>query len=372
MTQQKINYYSEINYLRGLAILSVISIHISDYFTEMTNINLLTKIYMVIDALSQAAVPAFIFVSGFVLYNSYNANSKIVPFYVKKLKYILPPYIIFSAFYIIFDSKMNNTPINFNLLDILNKYLTGGAYYHLWFFVLIISLYILFPFVLSIFNYFKNKNKVTSFLAITFLVGVIGNSIFGEDYFFRNSTAFIGYLFYFVFGIFMKSNYEPNKLKSFLRRHFLWIAPLLLTGTILIIKNFLNESFSYDLLSFDSNYELIWTIFENAILTLYYTIFITIMLYISIVLSKSEKMSIINTIGSYSFAIYLIHPVFLDSITLELSEINFDQNNLLFYPLMFIVVLITSIFIVKVVDQMPYSKYIIGKIGILNKKEHSN
>jgi surface polysaccharide O-acyltransferase-like enzyme len=88
MTQQKINCFSEINYLRGLAILSVISIHISGYFTEMTNINLLTTIYMIIDALSQAAVPAFSFVSGFVLYNSYNENFKIVPFYVKKLKYI--------------------------------------------------------------------------------------------------------------------------------------------------------------------------------------------------------------------------------------------------------------------------------------------
>ena len=65
MAQQKTHYYSEMNYLRGFAILSVISIHISDYFTEMTNINLLTVLYMAIDAFSQAAVPAFVFISGF-------------------------------------------------------------------------------------------------------------------------------------------------------------------------------------------------------------------------------------------------------------------------------------------------------------------
>ena len=195
MTQQKTNYYSEINYLRGLAILSVISIHISDYFTEMNNINLLTSLYMVIDALSQAAVPAFIFVSGFVLYNSYNANFKIVPFYVKKLKYILPPYIIFSAFYIIFDSRLNDTSFNFNLMDILTKYLTGGAYYHLWFFILIISLYILFPLVVNIFTYFKNKNKITLFLVIAFIVGVIGRFNFGEDFLFQNSTHLLAICF---------------------------------------------------------------------------------------------------------------------------------------------------------------------------------
>ena len=67
------------------------------------------------------------------------------------------------------------------------------------------------------------------------------------------------------------------------------VVTLLLIGTILIIGNYANEFFSYNLLSFDSKYEIIWTIFENGILTLYFTILITIMLYISIVLFKSEK-----------------------------------------------------------------------------------
>jgi len=72
MAQQKTHYYSEMNYLRGFAILFVISNHISDYFTEMANINLLAVLYMALSALAQAAVPAFIFISGFLLYNNYN------------------------------------------------------------------------------------------------------------------------------------------------------------------------------------------------------------------------------------------------------------------------------------------------------------
>ena len=35
---------------------------------------------------------------------------------------------------------------------------------------------------------------------------------------------------------------------------------------------------------------------------------------------------------SYSFAIYLVHPMILEVIVSKLSEIGFDWNNLLFYP----------------------------------------
>jgi len=96
MTQQKTHYYPEINYLRGFAVLFMISIHVSVYFIEMTDLNLLTVLYMAIDVFSQAAVPAFIFISGFVLYNKYNTDFKIGSFYTKRLKYILPPYFSFS------------------------------------------------------------------------------------------------------------------------------------------------------------------------------------------------------------------------------------------------------------------------------------
>src|ERR1035437_10691237 len=88
MAQQKTNYYPEINYLRGFAILSAISVHVSGNFAEMTNINLLTILYMAINALSCVAVPAFIFISGFVLYNSYNLSFPLHNFSFKRLKHI--------------------------------------------------------------------------------------------------------------------------------------------------------------------------------------------------------------------------------------------------------------------------------------------
>ena len=131
--------------------------------------------------------------------------------------------------------------------DILTKYLTGGAYYHLWFFVLIIQLYLLYPLISKIYIYFENKNNVALFLILVFIIGIIGRFFFGEDFLFPNSTQFISYLFYFVFGMFMKSNYESIKLKSFLRNYSFCLFILLLLGTILIIGDSANGSFSYNL-----------------------------------------------------------------------------------------------------------------------------
>ena len=50
----------------------------------------------------------------------------------------------------------------------------------------------------------------------------------------------------------------------------------------------------------------------------------------------------------------------LDLIVSRLSEIRFDWNNLLFYPSIFILTLILSLFSVKIFGQIPCSKYILG------------
>lgn len=247
MIQVNPSYYSEINYLRGFATLSVISIHISCYFTKMTTINLLAMLYMTIDSLSQFAVPAFIFVSGFVLYNNYNTELRIGQFYMKRFESIVPQYIIFSTFYIIiivYGSKIIGKSLYLSTSDILYKYLTGGAFYHLWFFVLIIQLYIFYPLILKTYNYFEAKNKVSLFILATFVLGVIYSSF--DILFFKKALLFTGYLFYFVLGIFTRNNYEFIKLKSFSRNYIFWISITLFVGTLINILTFANTFFSYN------------------------------------------------------------------------------------------------------------------------------
>ena len=83
LMENKVRYFDEINILRAFAILAVISIHVSAYFTHMGTINGLAALYMSIDVLSHFAVPLFIAISGFVLYNKYFDDIDIKRFYKK-------------------------------------------------------------------------------------------------------------------------------------------------------------------------------------------------------------------------------------------------------------------------------------------------
>lgn len=366
VAQQKTNYYPEINYLRGFAILSAISVHVSGNFAEMTNINLLTVLYMAINALSCVAVPAFVFISGFVLYNSYNVNFQIGHFYLKRFKYILPPYFIFSILYSIYDSKIHhlmiiNKPLNLNLSDFVIKLLTGGAYYHLWFFALIIQLYILYPVIVKIYIYFENKNWVSVFLLLAFIFGIAYDILLKNHILFSTNIKFISYLFYFIFGMFTRSNYEFIKMKSFSKNNYLCIFIFLLLGTFLTIVDSAKEHFFYNLFSFGPGYEQIWKVFDIVVSRLYFTIIFIGLLYISIFLFKSNRLQIFDKLGSYSFQIYLVHAILLNLIVLLLSKIGFTWNNLLFYPCVFVLTLILSLFSVKTFEQIPYGKYIFGK-----------
>lgn len=354
-------YFPEINYLRGFAILSVISIHTSAYFIKMTSINLLTIFYIIVDVFSHFAVPAFMFISGFVLYNKYYKSFDYQKFYVKRLQFVIPQYLIISTFYIIvsyYNAKIIGKPIEWNYLSMLYIYLTGEAFYHLWFFVLLIQIYILYPYILKIYGYFQSKHKLELFLIITFISSTVYNSFTDIPLLLGKITLFNGYIFYFVFGMFTRNNYEILKSILFKRSGVFFSSIILFVGTFLSTMDYANSYFSYGLFGSSS----ITKLSLNAISIIYFTVIIVIGLYLSIYLSNLSQLKSIDRIGSYSFGIYLIHAIILYIIVFLLSKVNFDWNNLLFYPLTFFLTLILSLFSVKIIRLFPKSEYIIGKI----------
>lgn len=328
-------YYPEINYLRGFAILAVISIHVSAYFTKMDSINALTLVYMTIDAVSQFAVPAFIFISGFVLYNKYNSNFDLKQFYLKRYKTIIPPYIIFSTFYIVVKlpvAKMLHRTID---MDILHMYLTGNALFHMWFFMLIIQLYILYPLILKIYNYSNNKS-----LALSFILSVL-----------LSEYEVTSYLFYFVLGMYLNNHYK-NLL---IHKNYI-VIPIFLIGTVTQIYVYMDMYFSYELLMHIPKYII------NTVTVVYFTVIFLVLLEISHSLYNSKKLKSIDNLGSYSFAIYLIHALFIYIFAIIFPKVGFAYSNILFYPVMFILTLGFSMVSINIIQRIPGSVYAIGEI----------
>jgi surface polysaccharide O-acyltransferase-like enzyme len=117
---------------------------------------------VIIDVFSHFAVPSFIFISGFVLSHNYNGPFSKKLFYKKRAKSILPQYMIFSIFYIIFDillSSLNVNVYSVSILKVIFDLLTANSYYHLWFFALIIQFYMFYPYLIEIYNKFVTNNR---------------------------------------------------------------------------------------------------------------------------------------------------------------------------------------------------------------------
>jgi surface polysaccharide O-acyltransferase-like enzyme len=233
----------------------------------------------------------------------------------------------------------------------------------LWFFVLIIQLYILYPIIEKIFTKFVKNHKSLEFLIFLLIVQTIYHGFSIKDNFLiGKTTIFIGYLFYFVLGMYVRSNYQNIKksvIVSYNHSYFLFLA--LLSSTILGIGNFYLKYFRNDLIP-----QLIqiytWTF---AIVTpLFYIVIFNLCLFLA--LKFSEKIpnhftKCLKIIGNYSFGIYLIHIFIWYGIAWKIfPKIGFDMNNWLFYPIVFTLVLSVSLCVIYILNKFPYHEYIIG------------
>ena len=360
----RVRYFDEINILRAFATLAVISIHVSGDFSKISTINFLMTTYMAVKSFSSFAVPLFICISGFVLYNKYSGKISLKNFYEKRLMSILPPYIIFSTFYLgipYLVSIVLSTPVNFDIPHIVYQYVTGGSSYHLWFFVLIIQFYLLYPAIVWMYRYCDSRDRSLELLFAAFLVGFFYNvyPIPGE---LRVALMFLGYLFYFILGMIVRSRYDELLLKPLSKTSLYCMSVPLLCGTIFGTFNFAQQFYNFDRTQIQPVVGQYWGWLTAMITPLFFVVMFAFCLSISlhIVSRKRAGFRLLEKIGHYSFGIYLVHAFVLYVIVLAFSRFGFDWNNWLFYPLAFCLTLILSILSVEIIQQLPYSKYIIG------------
>jgi surface polysaccharide O-acyltransferase-like enzyme len=359
-------YFSEIVYLRAIAILAVISVRVANDFITMNSINFLTLLYMSITTFSNFGVPLFVCISGFVLYNKYRGSFSIISFYKKRLMSVIPQYTIFSIFavlvwYITF-MFLGRVWI-FSFTDFIKAYLQGFTFTHLWFIVLIIQLYILYPIIEKIFT--KSVENHTSACLLIFLLfvqtlywiySIPGAILIGGGF-------FIAYIFYFVLGMYVRYNYSTYKNVRITSQNALILFLALLFATIFGIGRWSMEYFRNDLTPL---FMYIYDVIFEILTPLYYIIILVFCLYSALKISEMIPNGITKSmkiIGNYSFGIYLIHAfISYALVMLVFPKIGFDMNNWLYYPIAFTLVLILSLGFVFLISKLPYHEYIIGSL----------
>lgn len=357
--QPKTGIIREVNYLRGFAVLAVIAIHTTGYFTKIPRYNNLVLINLWLDVFSQFAVPLFILISGFVLAKNYRLKFSLRTFYLKRVRSIIPQYIIFSVAYTAFNDwqVMQNSSLIMNAKLLVKHILNSDASYHLWFFAIIIQLYILYPLIIKIHIFFEQKNKSELLLALLLLLQTLWMVGLHTTYFASFKINFIAYLFYFGMGIYCWDHFERlRNLGNSLTPVFLVTSIALTIGASFFIIIGLTTGYQYDNIPpyFFIGPELIYPILRIAAFLLFYNLARKLMG------RRNVLKKVISNLGTHSFGIYLIHIFFNQYAIKILMNYTIDYTCVAFYPIVFAVTVILSYLAVRLICFLPISYYIIG------------
>ncbi len=282
-----------ISILRAIATILVVLIHVTaPALATVKNIHYFLVVD-IISSLSKCAVYTFIFISAFLLSSKYK-NKKIdyFEFEKKRLLKVLIPYIIWSTiYYMVFVYR---GIYSFDIMFYLKNLILGGHLYHLYFIIIIIQFYILFP-LLRNFIYKFNK----SILLITLF---IINLLFSMQSIPYKDRIFINYIVIFYLGLYF--GYDIEKLNKLINKQKKYI----ILSFVIAVSLY---SYVQYMIYFKNIY--LSCLVANAlfiVLGITGTIFYYL---ISKYIADKTKLvrNILNNISLSSFYIYLSHPLIL-------------------------------------------------------------
>ena len=276
--------------LKGLAIIAVVAIHSFSKTISSTPVNLF------VDQLSRFAVPLFMALSGYGLTLSFSKNNNLIRFYVKRVWKILPWFLAASVLILIYKNYFERGTFDFFNYHTWTMIMRGGADYHLYFVPNILQLYLIFP---LLFFLVKRFPKTALLLALLWQVywywristgtEVLGNhnQIWPDQ---MQYVALQTWILYFILGIYLA--FKPMILAS------KYLLLIVIVGFVLTFANALIlKSSGIDML--------VATRFTRLPVILYATGIILLGL------SLNSRFYILDSLGKYSFQIYLLHTIVL-------------------------------------------------------------
>lgn len=384
--QNPSRWLQSIQYFRAFAIIQVIAYHASMFIwrTDLTALTPQKAIITALCAFTSFAVPHFLFISGVVLYNKYDGGFSLSTFYKKRLSAVMPPYLIWSTFYFFYPyvaaillfsvfhfqtatyssiSNISQYPFS-SVVPLLAEYVKGlvVGISQMWFIVLLIQLYLLYPLLVKFYNLFTRQRNPVYVLSLLFLIQTAWTSLFLKIGVIPFRSLFLTGIFYFVFGFFISEHYEAVKQKIAMTSvRNISLAVLLTTLYYTIV--FYNAVFLPTRASY-----FLWLYEITG--PFYCLLLISFYLRISIRWgdSRGSITRYIEKIGEYSFGIYLANLFFIYVFALALTRAGLTIYSLLFYPILFFLSLISSYLTVQAIYRLPLSDVIIGK----RRKKHAN
>lgn len=346
----------ELDVMRGIAFLCIVLQHTIGGFSYRDDISFNDfVISKFIYTMAENGVMLFLFLTAVSLVYTYYEEFNIKTFYIKKLKFLVLPFVLWSL--IIMSD--NGDPINLQSILVI---FSGDAQYHLWYMGMVLRIYLYFPIILWIVRKASNKSiyfKGILFVLLAYLYWLVLNNYgiaeFMSEHLFKNPSdvqkKFVNvsplfYYLYFVVGVYAVSNYK--KFKEIILKYKYAVA----------ILYFLCFGFYYYIAVSERCIGLPVVKSSICMSILYRVSSILFFYLVSCIIEQKLKfvLNILKVVSRYSFPAYLIHVMVLNKLTFYISI----GPEIMSYMKLFFFGAFISIAISALINYIPYSEYIIG------------
>jgi len=344
----------EIDILRAIAFIFVVAQHTVGGFSNIKGIASYEYFTMkFLYVMAKTAVPIFLFISAISLFYVYTGKIDWKKYYIKRFKYVLIPYAIWSA---INMYKLGNEE---RFKDFFIQILAGNGAFHLWYMGMILRLYLIFPIILYVakkVHALNIKIRMGVFVSIIYLYYMVskyqntisdnvGAFVFGNPTEVQQRIVNISVLFwflYFVLGIYVALNYEYLK-------------------TQILKYKYIIISIYFMLFAYVYSNEIHAVKFVRQ-LSLMYTVFSILTFYI-VALSLKNRVKFygfIKHISDYSFVAYMAHVIVINKVSNNLKLMFPSITYLVLGILTLIITSIATPMFFYGVSFIKYSEYLTG------------
>lgn len=316
--------YKHISAINVFSCLCVVIIHLtSNLVINLNKESVWYLVFFLINKLLTFAVPAFVFLSGYKLYNKYrDGKIELTKFYMNRFKKIVIPYLIAYVIYYLYFYYLGWVKLD----DFVKQLILGTLAAHFYYIVLSIQFYALFP----LFRYALNKHSF-AFLTISFIITIAFNYFLNFEYIDR---LFCTYILYFAIGMFASKKFNNM---PFSQKNLLYIS----YGIIVIVHVTLCYKMSLGLLYY--RYAGIGQVFFSimSILLVYDT---------SIIISNKQKRflnKLIEFIEPCTYNIYLYHILVINMVRYSILsdfDITLKQDFIINFITVFLTIIIYTVF----------------------------
>ncbi|MHB9093620.1 MAG: acyltransferase [Eubacteriales bacterium] len=354
----------ELDTFRGLAFAAVVLQHTIGIYNQRGGFTTIDK-WLAAGLFSAAkfAVPAFVFVTGLVLFYNYYDSLNYHGFIVKRFTEVGIPYLAWSLYYTSFYTRRwPVTPDYFKVY--VKNILSGKGGYHLWFIVLIMQFYILFPVWRYLFQLAgrllrssASKWAVLAAAGFFYLWLVVWaystqfstqNPVLLSILKYRDHISLLWYLYFMIGGV---AGLNLKKFRSLLKP---LTKPALLTYVVIFyyFTHLMAGGDSRISLKYAGSFTPAMAIFSVATILLFYRLAITL----------SDKVHFFDTLGRYSLGAYLAHAAVLNWTTLAVIYLTPGAGITLHLLLTFILTVLISLVLTMLLNRLPLGNFLTGRV----------